>query len=82
MLPPPPRSPPPFRSCRANTGRGSNDDGHCVVFRGGDEGEDEDEAEDEDDGDEDDCALAEGFAIRLTAPAAVNARAGLLVSRC
>ena len=60
MLPPPPRSPPPFRSCRANTGRGSNDDGHCVVFRGGDEDEDEDEAEDEDDGDDDGCADEEG----------------------
>lgn len=33
-------------------------------------------------GTEPDTALAEGFVIRLTAPAAVNARAGLIVSRC
>jgi hypothetical protein len=33
-------------------------------------------------GDEYDCALGEGFAIRLTAPAAVNARATMDVSRC
>lgn len=33
-------------------------------------------------GDEYDCALAEGFAIRLTAPAIVNARASMDVSRC
>lgn len=32
--------------------------------------------------DEFDCALGEGFVIRLTAPAAVNARAALHVSRC
>lgn len=29
-----------------------------------------------------DCALAEGFALRLTAPAIVNARAVMGVSRC
>lgn len=33
-------------------------------------------------GEEYDCALAEGFAIRLTAPAIVNARCWLKVSRC
>lgn len=33
-------------------------------------------------GDEYDCALAEGFAIRLTAPAIVNARGFLKVQRC
>lgn len=33
-------------------------------------------------GDEYDCALGEGFALRLTAPAIVNARAVLLGSRC
>ncbi len=32
-------------------------------------------------GNEYDCALAEGFVVRCTAPAAVNARAGLIVSR-
>ena len=30
---------------------------------------------------EPDCALAEGFAIRLTAPAVVNARASMVVER-
>lgn len=29
-----------------------------------------------------DCALAEGFVIRCTAPATVNVRGGLVVSRC
>ena len=33
-------------------------------------------------GTEPDSALAEGFAIRLTFPAVVNVRAGLIVSRC
>lgn len=33
-------------------------------------------------GEEPDCALAEGFALRLTAPATVNVRATLAVSRC
>lgn len=33
-------------------------------------------------GDEYDCALAEGFVIRLTSPATVNARATLHASRC
>lgn len=33
-------------------------------------------------GDEYDTALGEGFVVRLTAPAAVNARATLSVSRC
>lgn len=33
-------------------------------------------------GNEPDCALAEGFALRLTAPAGVNVRATLTVSRC
>lgn len=33
-------------------------------------------------GTEDDCALAEGFAMRFTAPANVNARADMTVSRC
>jgi hypothetical protein len=33
-------------------------------------------------GTEPDCALAEGFAIRCTAPAVVNVRATLKVSRC
>jgi hypothetical protein len=33
-------------------------------------------------GDEYDCALAEGFVIRCTAPATVNVRATLDVSRC
>ena len=58
MLPPPPRSPPPFRSRRANNGRGSNDDELGVVSRGmAVDREDEDEDEDEDEnGDEDDCA--------------------------
>lgn len=29
-----------------------------------------------------DCALAEGFAVRCTAPAIVNVRSGLVVARC
>lgn len=33
-------------------------------------------------GTEPDCALAEGFALRLTAPAGVNVRATMTVSRC
>lgn len=33
-------------------------------------------------GDEPDCALGEGFVIRCTAPAAVNVRGTLKVSRC
>lgn len=33
-------------------------------------------------GTEYDCALAEGFCLRLTAPAAENARAGFTVARC
>ena len=33
-------------------------------------------------GTEPDCALGEGFAVRLTAPAAVNVRGGVVVSRC
>jgi hypothetical protein len=33
-------------------------------------------------GKEPDCALGEGFALRLTAPATVNVRASLGVSRC
>ena len=33
-------------------------------------------------GDEYDCALAEGFALRFTAPDAVNVRANLRVARC
>lgn len=33
-------------------------------------------------GTEPDCALGEGFALRLTAPAAVNARAVMKVCRC
>lgn len=33
-------------------------------------------------GDTPDSALDQGFAIRVTAPAAVNARAGMLVERC
>ena len=33
-------------------------------------------------GKEPDCALAEGFVLRLTAPAAVNARASMKVRRC
>ena len=33
-------------------------------------------------GDEPDCALAEGFVIRCTAAVAVDARAGMRVSRC
>lgn len=33
-------------------------------------------------GDEDDCALAEGWTLRFTAPAAVNVRAIMSVSRC
>jgi hypothetical protein len=33
-------------------------------------------------GDEYDCALAEGFVVRCTAPAAVNVRASADISRC